>query len=244
MRTFTALLALVACGCASPTPMATPSSSGDSTAASPRSSETAVTGDRTTPPASSAREGAAEEIAEGDTVRAGYVSFTGMITPVKDGYGVGGVVITEKLRDRIRELVDVLPKDPDWFLGAKVKLTGKVVAHDDDPRGPGGIVSQGHEGSWRSLDAIDSIALVAMPVVIEGQLARSKGLFAIDRYLVTKEDLAWSLIGSGGGKEGDRVRLFGQPRVVHCDPREQCLGGTGSGAGTIPLFDVGKAEKL
>ncbi|MFO0612935.1 MAG: hypothetical protein U0414_10125 [Polyangiaceae bacterium] len=244
-------------GCASPGPTATPKSTEDPTA--PKSSEVAVT---PSTPASSPPKNAPAEIAEADPVHPGYVSFTGMITPAKDGFSVRGVVVTEKLRDQIRSVVDVLPKDPDWFIGAKVKLTGKVAQHDDDPRGPGlaggpgGIVSQGHDGAWMSLDVIDRIELVALPVVVEGELTRSKGLFALDpctetphekgapptrpcSYLVSRGDLAWSLVGSGGGNEGDRVRLFGQPRLVVCDPRDPCLTG-----GTIPMFDVGRAEKL
>jgi hypothetical protein len=59
----------------------------------------------------------------------------------------------------------------------------------------------------------------------------------VGQHLVRRDDLDWSLVA--GWKDGDRVRLWGQPRVVVCDPRAQCLLG-----GSIPMFDVGRAQKL
>lgn len=231
MRRWSVLI-LAAAGCASP---ASP------TATTEVSLPAAASGAASSPAASASVVSPADatKIAEGDDVRPGYISFTGMITPAKDGFHVRGVTVTEKLRDRMKDTHDVTPTDPDWFLGAKVTLTGRVVQREDHPMSEGGIVSQGHEGAWLAMDAVDGIELVAMPVVVEGTLTRSKGLFQIGEYLVTKDDLAWSLVSTGGGKEGDRVRLFGQPRVHHCDPRAQCLSG-----GSIPLLDVGRAQKL
>lgn len=223
------VLAANAAGCASP---AAPSTTSPNTSAS-SASEPAMSS------SSSAPAPKPEDIADGADVRPGYVSFTGMVTPVKDGFHVRGVTVTEMLRARMKDTHDVTPKDPDWFLGAKVKLTGTVARHEDHPMSEGGVVSQGHDGSWLAMDVVDRVELVAMPVMVEGTLTRSKGLFQIGEYLVTKDDLAWSLVSSGGGKDGDRVRLWGQPRIYPCDPREPC-----SSEGSIPLLDVGRAEKL
>jgi hypothetical protein len=74
--------------------------------------------------------------------------------------------------------------------------------------------------------------------MIEGTLARSKGFFSLAGRLIIRDDLAWSLAPSGG-REGDRVRLYGQPRTVVCEPGAQCLI-----EGSLPLFDVGRAERL
>lgn len=181
----------------------------------------------------------AKEIADGESVAAGRVSFTGMVTPVKDGFSVRGVVIDDKLRELLKGAEDVLPSDADWFLGAVVKVTGTVVQHEGQPVAKDGLVSQGHDGAWLGMSDVELVELVAMPVVVEGKLSRSKGMFQVDKYLVSKADLAWSLVGSGGGKDGDRVRLYGQPRTYRCAPEEQCLQG-----GSIPLFDIGRAQKL
>lgn len=231
MRTLSIVLVVSLLGCASSsssTPTAEPP-----TSAAPPTSETPVTKASSTPKTN------AEEIADGESVHAGRVSFTGMVTPVKDGFSVRGVVVDDKLRDLLKDAQDVLPSDPDWFLGASVKVTGTVVSHDDPPPVKDGIVSQGHEGAWLGMSDVERVELVAMPVVVEGTLSRSKGLFQVDKYLVTRSDLAWSLVGSGGGKDGDRVRLYGQPRTYRCDPRAQCLQG-----GSIPMFDIGRAQKL
>ncbi len=230
-------LLLVAClvGCAS----SSPSPAASNTNAPTSHPESPVTHASSSPPRTPPRSNAVD-IADGEAIPAGRVSFTGMVTPVKDGFSVRGVVVPDALREALRDAHDGVPEDPGWFLGANVKLTGTVVSHDDGPRGGrGAVVEQGHEGRWLAMSEVEGAELVAMPVVVEGTLSRSKGLFQIGEYLVTKADLAWSLVSTGGGKEGDRVRLYGQPRTYRCDPREQCLSG-----GSIPMFDVGRAEKL
>ena len=90
-------------------------------------------------------------------------------------------------------------------------------------------------GDFFSARRVHAVAIVAPPVVIEGTVSRSKGLLQVGDHLVTRDDLAWSL--QGKDPIGKRVRLWGQPRTHVCDPRAQCLVG-----GTIPMFDVGRAE--
>lgn len=184
------------------------------------------------------------DVPEGGEVKPGHVTFVGMIRPAKDGFHVGAVTVTEHLRERMRDVEDVKPADPEWFVGAKVKLTGQVERHEDHPMDSNGIVSQGHDGSWLAMDAIERVELVAMPVVVEGTLAApppgatgGAQTFAIGDYLVTADDLAWSLVASGGAKIGARVRLVGQPRPA-CDPRGPCPPTM-----TPPIFDVARASK-
>lgn len=163
-----------------------------------------------------------------------------MVRPTKGGYMVRGAVIDD----------DVLPKAlagrsgrdsriTDWFLGSVVRIEGELIEHkaaarqkQDEP------IVQMRSGPWFQVTRVDSAAVVAPAEVIEGTLSRSKGFFALADHLISNEDLAWSL-SPNGGHEGDRVRLHGQPRTVVCEPNAQCLI-----QGSLPLFDVGRAERL
>jgi hypothetical protein len=180
-----------------------------------------------------------EVILDDQPLRAGRVVFSGMVRPVKGGYEVRGVVVGDELPKRLAaSSVDGVPADPDWFLGAVVRVTGEVTEHANEPA-KGGLAEQGREGAWFEVDELETAELVAPAVVIEGKVSPSKGLMQVDKYMVNRDDLAWSLAASGGGKAGDRVRLWGQPRVHVCDPRAQCLEG-----GSIPLFAIGRALKI
>ena len=83
-----------------------------------------------------------------------------------------------------------------------------------------------------------SVDVVAEAEVIEGPLGRSKGMYTVAGRLVSPSDVNWSL-SPRGVKQGDRVRLFGQSRTVVCEPEAQCLS-----TGSLPMFDVGRGEKL
>jgi len=195
---------------------------------------------------SSASAAAPPEEDEGD-LRAGRRTFRGMVRPVKGGYEVRGVVLPDSaLRDGLaKSAMDGIPSDPQWFQGAVVRVTAEIVAHEYEvdvparPPGEGGLAEQKSSGRELTARKIEVVELVARAETIEGVLQRSKGFFELGKYLVSRDDLGWALAGAGGGKEGDRVRLWGQPRVVHCLPHQQCLEG-----GALPIFDVGRAEKL
>lgn len=203
-----------------PKPVESPSAMASTSAASPPSTPAEELGDRAAP-------------------RAGRFVFKGMVRGAKDGYDVRGISVDASLRDVVlKSSADGIPADPEWILGAVVKVTGQISKHDSEPPESGGLAKQGREGTWYSA-TVERAELVARAEVVEGTLANSKGLFSIDRYLVSREDLAWSLVGSGGGKAGDQVKLWGQPRIVVCNPNEQCLT-----TGSLPLFDVARATKL
>jgi len=189
-------------------------------------------------PRSPPNAGPAEE--EGE-LRAGRRTFRGMVRPTKGGYEVRGVIVDgQSLTEALaRSAIDGIPSNPQWFLGAEVRITAELIAHEDAPRPPGGLAEQRQEGSWLGAPRVELAELVARAEVVEGELLRSKGFFQVGPYLVNREDLRWSLSASGGGKDGERVRLWGQPRIVHCAPGSQCLRG-----GSLPIFAVGRAEKL
>ncbi|MDI1484478.1 hypothetical protein QHF84_48225 [Polyangium sp. y55x31] len=165
---------------------------------------------------------------------------SGMVRPTKGGYMVGNVVVDGDLLQKA--LADAPGKDPntaDWFLGAVVRIEGELHEHGASPaKSPDGLVLQMRSGPYTEATRIDAAAIEKPAVKIEGTLARSKGLFSLAGHLITKEDLDWSL-APNGGRAGDRVRLYGQPRTVVCEPNTQCLI-----EGSLPLFDVARAERL
>ncbi|MRG97900.1 hypothetical protein [Polyangium spumosum] len=164
----------------------------------------------------------------------------GMVQPTKGGYEVGGAIVDGELLQEA--LADAPGRDPDkadWFLGAVVRIEGEVhevaasPAKDED-----GVAVQMRSGPFTQVTRIDAASIEKPAVRIEGTLARSKGFFALAGHLITQDDLAWSL-APNGGRAGDRVRLHGQPRTVVCEPNAQCLI-----EGSLPLFDVARAERL
>ncbi len=183
---------------------------------------------------------AARVIEDGAPLSPGLVELTGMVRPTKGGFDVRGVTI-----DHAALTDAVAPQRPagagsDWVLGAKLRLTADLVREgSDEPPASGGLAVQSRAGTWFRVRRIDRVEVVAPAVPIEGELARSKGLYAIAGHLVTADDLGWSLASLNGKFEKKRVRLWGQPRTVHCEPNAQCLV-----EGSLPMFDVGRAEVL
>ncbi len=171
---------------------------------------------------------------------AGRRTFRGMVKPTKGGFEVRGVVLDgSALPDALaKSALDGTPRDARWFLGAVVRVTAELTTHESESM-KDDLAVQTRSGGWTSAIRVDAAELVHAAETIEGVVQRSKGLFQVGGYLVRRDDLGWSLAGSGGGNEGDRVKLWGQPRIVHCNPGEQCLEG-----GSLPFFDVGRAEKL
>lgn len=161
-----------------------------------------------------------------------------MVTPTKGGYVVGSVVVDPTFLERLlaASAIDVVPREPDWFLGAVVRVTGLLVQRTDEGAPEDGVQVQRRSGSWLEASRLDAVVLVTPAMMVEGALTRSKGLYAIDKVLVGRHDVAWSL---GAVEEGARVRLWGQLHVQVCDPRAQCLTG-----GSLPIFQVGRAKRL
>lgn len=169
----------------------------------------------------------------------GLVAWEGMVRPTKGGYSVRGVTLDgAELSKRLAEsAVDGLPKESEWFLGAVVRVTAELRKHEEVAgRADAGLAVQTRSGSWFVATRVDRVELVARAQSIEGTLGRSKGLYSLGAYLVERSDIDWSLRGAG---EGSRVRLWGQPHTVTCRPEEQCLIG-----GSLPMFEIGRAEKL
>jgi len=181
------------------------------------------------------------EIADDAPLREGFVAFEGMLRPVKGGLDVRSVVLDESVvRKAMAQSADGLPSDPDWFLGARVRVVVTLVFHQGgSARGPNGEIMQVREGPSFEAKAPISIELRKNAEIIEGTLGRSKGFFELGGHLISSEDLAWALTGKGGAQSGDRVRLRGQSRTYVCPPMAQCLT-----SGVLPLFDVARAERL
>lgn len=171
----------------------------------------------------------------------GRVVFQGMVRPTKGGFDVRGVTLDGgETPPRVR-----LPKGDsggapghDGLLGAVLRVTAELRRVTAEPRAEGEPMVQSRSGSWFVAERVLDLELVQRPVVVEGEIGRSKGLFSVGPYLVERSELAWALPNDGGEK-GGRVRLYGQPRIVTCEPNAQCLLG-----GELPMFDVGRAERL
>jgi hypothetical protein len=166
-----------------------------------------------------------------------------MVRPTKGGYFVGDVVVDDDILSRALAADPARrPEDPDWFLGAVVRVEADVQQHDvpeDAARDPEtGVVMQMRAGSWKQATDVKSAKVVVPAAVIEGDIGRSKGFFTVAGRLVNRDDLAWAL-APDGGQQGGRVRLYGQFRTETCEPNAQCLI-----EGALPLFDVGRAVRL
>jgi hypothetical protein len=181
----------------------------------------------------------AKEIAPNAPLENGHVTFQGMVRPTKGGYDVRGVIVGDgTLPKALAHARGAAEKNSDWFLGAIVRLTGQLVKHEAPPPSKDGLVMQMRSGTWFDLERLEAASVVKPAEMIEGTLHRSKGFFSVGGRLVTAEDVAWSL-GPKGSATGEDVRLFGQSRTVVCEPNAQCLL-----EGSLPLFDVGRAERL
>lgn len=163
-------------------------------------------------------------------LEAGNVRWEGMVRPTEGGLDVRGVTLpkaalVEKLA---ASSLDGIPADPDWFLGAVVRVTGAL----QQP------TSEGPEARL-VVARLDTIELVRAAEQIEGVIHRSKGMWSLDRYLLDRHDLEQALLSGGDGKVGTHVRVWGQSHVYRCDPREQCLVG-----GSMPIFVVARARVI
>ncbi len=169
-------------------------------------------------------------------LESGRVSWEGVVRPTKGGFDVRGVSFdAEAFRTQLAAFLDGKPTDPDWFLGAGVRVTATLEKrHVASAIDDAGLVSQTKVGDFFVTVGPTSVELVASPVQLEGTLVRSKGFYAVGGRLVGAPDVAWALAGA---KVGAKVRLWGQPHDYKCGPEEQCLVG-----GVLPLFDVGRGE--
>jgi hypothetical protein len=189
------------------------------------------------PPTSSTQ---SEQAADAPPKEGQHVVFQGMVRPTKGGYEVHGVIVDGgDLQKALASAPGRDPKNSDWFLGAVVRIEGELHKHEAHPeQDPDGPVMQTRSGTWMQARRIDSASIVKPAEIIEGTLARSKGMFSLAGRLINREDLDWSL-APNGARDGDRVRLHGQSRTVICEPNAQCLV-----EGSLPLFDIGRAERL
>lgn len=182
----------------------------------------------------------ARQIPDDAPLEVGLVRFEGMVRPTKDGYDVRGAVFDhEELASALRS-VEAGRREPEWFLGAKIRVTAELASvGSEQAPSSGELPAQGRAGLWLDVRTVRGVEVVAEPVQIDGTLTRSKGFFALGGYLVTQEDVRWSLVALNGRYESKRVRLWGQPRTVKCEPNAQCLI-----EGSLPIFDVGRATIL
>lgn len=169
----------------------------------------------------------------------GLVVFEGTVRPTKGGFNVRGVTLDGgETPGKVRvsdALKDKGVSSYDGLMGAKLRVTAALTLQKEVETRE---IVQSRGGSWFHAERVVAIELVAWPQVIEGPIGRSKGFFTVGQFLVTREDLHWALAPSGE-EDGVQVRLWGQPRIVVCEPNAQCLL-----SGSLPIFDVGRAQKL
>lgn len=183
----------------------------------------------------------AKVLADGAPLEEGQVVFQGMVRPTKGGFDVRGVTLDggeTPPRVRLPQGDSGPPLSYDGLLGAVLRVTAELRRVTSEPRADGSPRVQSRGGMWFHAERVLDLELVKRPEVVEGEIQRSKGLFSVGPYLVERSELGWALPNDGGEK-GGRVRLYGQPRTVVCEPNAQCLLG-----GELPLFDVGRAERL
>lgn len=179
-----------------------------------------------------------EIVADDAPLRAGRVQFEGMVRPTKGGLDVRGVTVALETLEATLANGGGKRTSYDELLGSRVRLAAELVREQADEPRPDEVHVQSRSGAWFRVVAIQRAEIVIPAQMIEGELSRSKGFFALAGHLVRTDDLAWALVGQAD-LVGRRVRLWGQPRTVQCAPNAQCLLG-----GSLPLFDVGRAELL
>lgn len=181
----------------------------------------------------------AKTIAPNAPLEEGHVTFQGMVRGTKGGYDVRGVIIDDDILPKaLATAPEAKTQDRDWLLGTVVKITGVLHKHSAPPQEPGEPAIQMRSGTWFDLEKLETVVVVKAAEMIAGPLVRSKGFFSVGSHLVSESDVAWAL-SPQGGKEGDRVRFYGQSRTVDCEPNAQCLI-----EGSLPLFDVARAERV
>ena len=169
-----------------------------------------------------------------EALREGLVTLEGVVRPTKGGLDLRGVTLA------LERLKRVLPEESravgyDELLGSKLSVVVELEARHGAAAAPDQPAIQARSGDGFVARELREATILEPPVVIEGEVSRSKGLLAVGKHLVTKSDLSWSL--RGVDPMGKRVRLWGQPRTHVCHPQAQCLVG-----GSIPMFDVARAE--
>jgi hypothetical protein len=183
-----------------------------------------------------------KELSDDTPLREGHIVFRGMVRPTKGGYQVRDVILDDGVDGVLQKALVGAPggdsQNTSWFLGAVVRIEGELREHKASAEQKRDVMMQVRGGSWFYVTRLDSAAIVKPAEAIEGTLSNSKGFFALAGRLISREDIAWSL-APNGGLQGDRVRLYGQSRTVVCEPNAQCLI-----EGSLPLFDVGRAERL
>ncbi len=181
----------------------------------------------------------AKEIPPNEPLAEGHVVFQGMVRPTKGGFEIRGVIVDDDMLPKaLAHVPEARLGERDWFLGAIVRITGQLKKHEAKNVDENGVIMQMRAGTWFSLERLEDAQLMAPAEIVEGQLKRSKGFFSVGDKLISQDDVAWSL-GTQEDREGERVRLYGQSRTVYCEPNAQCLI-----QGSLPLFDVGRAERL
>jgi hypothetical protein len=210
------------------TPVVTPLAGASASAITPTSAEPKVLRQATT-------------IADDAPLVEGLVSFEGMVRPTKGGYDVRGVTFDDAELTRLMRTAEGAAVSRDKVLGARVRVTALLARHEVVPQ-TGGEVVQTKAGTFFTPNRLDSAVLVKEAEIIEGALGRSKGMFSLAGHLIDASDLSWAIPQSGGKPgvtAGDKVRLYGQSRMYVCPKDAQCLT-----SGSLPLFDIGRAERL
>ena len=166
----------------------------------------------------------------------GFVAFSGVLRFAKDGFRVRGVTFEDS--DGARAFKGDAGRLQD-SVGAIVRITAdlKWVGEEAKPKS-GEVIEQKRSGPYFYATRLVAIEVVKQVEILEGPLGRSKGMYQVQGRLFSEEDFAWAL-GVQGVRVGDKVRLFGQSKTYVCPPDVQCLT-----TGAIPLFDIGRGEKL
>jgi hypothetical protein len=180
----------------------------------------------------------AKELADGVPLEEGHVRFVGMVLPTKGGFDVRGVTIDVGALEAACARGGATNLSGDALLGAKLRIDAELVREGNDDTDDRDARVQRRSGTWFRVAKLHLAEVVAPPRSIEGELSRSKGLYALEGRLVDTDDLE-RMLPSKKGLDGRRVRLWGQPRDYVCGPNEQCLV-----EGSLPMFDVARAELL
>lgn len=180
----------------------------------------------------------AKELAEGVPLEEGRVRFVGMVRPTKGGFDVRGVTIDVGELEAACAMGDATNASGDALLGAKLRIDAELVREQSGDGEERHERVQRRSGTWFRVARMHHAELVAPPQTIEGELSRSKGLYALEGRLVDTHELD-RMLASKKELVGRRVRLWGQPRTYVCGPNEQCLV-----EGALPMFDVARAELL
>lgn len=162
-----------------------------------------------------------------------------MLRPTKGGLKLRGVTFSLEALSQALASAGQSAVSYDDLLGDRVSVVAELEqVGGAAKREPERAAVQRRSGVCFVARELVSATLEAEAEQIEGVVARSKGFFSVSQHLVSRDDLNWALPG-GKDAAGERVRLWGQPRTVHCHPEAQCLLG-----GSLPMFDVARAERV